>query len=376
MDKKSAIVVGAGILGLAVARALAIKGFSVQVFDRSKKAEGASVRNFGMVWPIGQPEGKLYDRALRSATIWKEVCSDAGIWYDPVGSLHLAYHADEWEVLKECFEAFSRQGRSVEILKKDEIGKRSDAVVQEGLKGGLFSREELIVDPRMAIGSLPAYLENKWGIKFHWGHVISGVGNQSVFLGDKAEYKADCIFICSGADLETLFADSFADKSFVKCKLQMMRLGIQPENWRIGPAICGGLSLIHYQSFHIAKSLEGLRERYETEMKDYLDWGIHVMVSQNQKGELTVGDSHEYGAKIEPFDKQIVNKLILDYLRNFLRCRNPAVIESWNGIYAKLTNGATEFFCSPRPGFYLVNGVGGAGMTLSFGLAEEIVDSL
>jgi FAD dependent oxidoreductase TIGR03364 len=376
MHKKTAIVVGAGILGLAVARALAIKGFAVRVFDRSQKAEGASVRNFGMVWPIGQPAGKLYQRALRSATIWKEICGDSGIWHDPVGSLHLAYHEDEWEVLQECFEEFQKQGRSVELLGKEAIAEKSEAVNPEGLIGGLFSPEELIVDPRVAIGSVPGYLESRFGIEFFWNNVVKEVSEHRIELGNKIEHKADCIFICTGADLESLFAQTFLSRPFVKCKLQMMRFGAQPGDWRIGPAICGGLSLIHYQSFVVARSLDKLRRRYQEEMKDYLDWGIHVMVSQNQKGELTIGDSHEYGPQIDPFDRQIINHLILDYLKRFFHSRNQQIIETWHGVYAKLTDSGTEFFSSPLAGVYLVNGVGGAGMTLSFGLAEEIINSL
>ena len=89
----------------------------------------------------------------------------------------------------------------------------------------------------------------------------------------------------------------------------MMRLIAQENNFRIGPALCGGLSLIHYKSFEVASSLPALKKYYAETMADYLKWGIHVMVSQNETGELTIGDSHEYGLVFDPFDKQFINQL-------------------------------------------------------------------
>ena len=373
MDKRSAIVIGAGIVGLATARALALKGFSVQVLDRTQKAVGASIRNFGMLWPIGQPAGKLYDRAIRSRNIWEEICNDANIWHDPVGSLHVAYHQDEWDILEELYEIFSEQGRQVELLSKNEIADKSGAVVEKNLLGGLYSREELIVDPREAIWALPGYLSEKWDITFHWGKCVSYISNQTVYVGNEEEYEADMVFICSGIDLETLYPEYFLQYPLTKCKLQMMRLAAQPNEWRIGPALCGGLSLIHYNSFKAAPSLPKLKLRYQEEMGDYIEWGIHVMVSQNGKGELTVGDSHEYGLTHDPFDKKFINDLILDYLKKFASFKDWTLIESWNGIYPKLTDGETDLFFSPEHAVYIINGVGGAGMTLSFGLAEELV---
>src|SRR6202162_1474678 len=151
MTKKSAIVIGAGIVGLATARALAIKGYAVKIYERNLKASGASVRNFGMIWPIGQPSGMLYERAIRSRDCWKEISNSSKLWFDPVGSLHLAYHKDEWEVLQELFEIFTKDGRDVRLLKKDGVLKKSGIANENKCLGGLYSNEEIIVDPREAI---------------------------------------------------------------------------------------------------------------------------------------------------------------------------------------------------------------------------------
>ena len=106
-----------------------------------------------------------------------------------------------------------------------------------------------------------------------------------------------------------------------------------------------------------------------------MKWGIHVMVSQNSRGELIIGDSHEYGPTHDPFDKKFINDLILEYLNGFATYPDTTIAATWNGVYTKLKNGAKELIANPLPGVTIVNGLGGAGMTLSFGLAEQIVNS-
>src|SRR5664279_1878105 len=135
---KSAIVIGAGIVGLATARALSLNGFEVTVIERSGKAIDASVRNFGMVWPIGQPDGIMYNRALRSRSIWKEIADTAGFWYHECGSIHLAYHDDEWRVLQELYEAFNKNDRPVSLMNPLQIQQNINGVNPHNLIGGLF----------------------------------------------------------------------------------------------------------------------------------------------------------------------------------------------------------------------------------------------
>lgn len=370
MPHKSAIVIGAGIVGLAMARSLAERGYAVSVFERNEKAVGASIRNFGMLWPIGQPNGKMYERAMLSKSIWKQVCNEANLWYEEKGSLHLAYKEPEQNVIHEFVEA-NRNVRPVAVLNAKEALEKSDAINPERLTCALWSEDEMIIESRVAMEKLPAYFAEKYGTAFHFNTAITSINYPAVKSGKKS-WEADEIYVCSGSDFETLYPDVFQANFFTKCKLQMIRLVAQPAGWRIGPSLCGGLSLIHYKGFEVAPSLPQLKLYYQQNMPDYLKLGIHVMVSQNAEGELTVGDSHEYALVHDPFDRQFINELILDYLRQFARFKSWQLLQSWNGIYPKITNGKTDFIHSPRQGVTIVNGLGGAGMTLSFGLAEEV----
>jgi FAD dependent oxidoreductase TIGR03364 len=375
MQSKSAIVIGAGIVGLATARALAIKGYSVSVFDRSEQAVGASIRNFGMIWPIGQPTGVLYNRAMRTREIWKTIAQETNLWLAETGSLHLAYNEEEWQVLNELAVIFKNEERDVLLLDAHTITGTYGEVNTYNLFGGLYCSEEILIDPREAIAILPNYLQEKYGVVFSWNKCVSYITDHTAYIGNEEYYEADVIFVCSGIDFETLYPEEFVKLPLTKCKLQMLRTIPLPD-FKMRTAICAGLSLLHYKSFKSAPSLPSLQKKMNIEMKDYLDLGIHVMAAQNGKAEITIGDSHEYGLNVKPFDKIYINKMITDYLKTFLYINEDAIAETWHGVYAKLTNNETEIFYNVEKGVYILNGLGGAGMTLSFGLAEEVIEKL
>ena len=372
--KKKAIVVGAGIVGLSVARALADKGYNVTVVDKSARAIGASVRNFGMVWPIGQPSGELYQLARKSAEIWKLVCDGTGMWYNQSGSLHVANNDIEWTVLNELYDIFNKEGRPVQLFSKDKIAKHYPYVKQHSLLGGLYSSDELIVDPRIAVAHVSNYLCELMSVQFLWDFPVTEIGEGYIKNSEKVLY-ADFVFVCSGHEMETLFPAVFNETPITKCKLQMMRFQM-PAHDTIGTSVCGGLSLLHYGSFKQSSSLPLLKKFAEENYPLHLQHGIHVMVSQHEKGELTVGDSHEYGNIFDPFDRSDINDLIIQYLNQFMYASDWKISESWHGIYPKMTDGSSWFFHSPMPSVYILNGLGGAGMTLSFGLAKKLIDAI
>jgi FAD dependent oxidoreductase TIGR03364 len=376
MEKKSAVVIGAGIVGLAAARALSIKGYAVKVFDRNQQAIGASIRNFGMIWPIGQPAGNLYNRAIRTRDVWKGIAAETKMWCGESGSLHVAYSEEECQVLQELQDAFLLEGRAVRLIEATALKSLYPHIQETNLLGGLFSSEEILIDPQEAIPTVTRYLNERYNVQFFWNKCVSYIADQTVYIGNEEEHEADLVFVCSGADFETLYPETFATLPITKCKLQMLRTVAQAPTNVLQTAICGGLSLLHYQSFKVAPSLASLQKKMAHERKEYLSLGIHVMAAQNGKGEITIGDSHEYGLQLDPFDKAHINKLIMDYLHSFLKLKDTSIAETWHGIYPKLTNGETEIFISPEEGVFILNGLGGAGMTLSFGLAEEIVEKI
>ena len=249
----SAIVIGSGIVGLAITRALSNKGWKVTVIERNPKPVGASIRNFGMVWPVGQAQGATFDRAMRSRAIWLEMSKKAKFWAEETGSLHLAYTDLENQMVEEYVAAM--QGiKSAFHLNPAQTAEKSPAAIVNGLKGALWTEEEVIVDPREAIWQTAAYLESLENVTFEWNKAVTEINGNKVRSGNQT-WEADQIFVCSGADFETLYPEIFDATPITKCKLQMMRLAKQPENWRIGPPLCAGLSFIQNKGFLVAPSV-------------------------------------------------------------------------------------------------------------------------
>lgn len=366
MGKKfDLVIVGGGIVGLAHAAYAAEAGKEVAIFERTPKAYGASIRNFGLVWPVGQPSGPLYERTMRSRERWLELSEKARFWCRKNGSLHLAYQEDEHNVL----EGYAREfNKNVELLTPDQVSQYSDYVKKDGLISALWSPTEMSVNPKKAIYAITKWLDTFSNVSLFYQEEVQEVTTGRL-ITSKRECQAEQILICSGHDFQSLFPEVFAESGLIQSKLQMMR-SYPIKNKEFGPTLCGGLTLTHYSSFAQCSGLEALRERFEKELPEHRKWGIHVMINQNDEGELVIGDSHEYGMGFDPFNKDEINTLILNYLATFLEMEEINIRETWYGVYSKHPE-KTEFIADPIEGVRIVTGLSGAGMTFSFGLANE-----
>jgi D-hydroxyproline dehydrogenase subunit beta len=375
MDRRADVaVIGGGILGLAHAYVFARQGKRVVLFERNARASGASIRNFGMIWPIGQPAGEMHALALRSREIWLDALEAAKLSFRPNGSLHVAHHRDEAEVLREFADIGPSAGYCCRWLSAAATTERSEAVQPVGLEGSLWSETELTVDPRQVIGEFPNYLQ-EIGVEVRYGWPVRNITLPRLETGPangavRETWEIDRAIVCGGDDFETLYPEAFASSGLTRCKLQMMRTGRQPGDWQLGPSLASGLTLRFYKAFSICKTLGALRARIAAEKPEYDQWAIHLLVSQTADGAITLGDSHEYGMDVDIFNKSRLDDLILREAAVFLRMPSWAIEERWYGVYS-LHPERPFFEVEPSPGVRIVTAPGGSGMTLSFGLGER-----
>jgi len=364
------VIVGAGVIGLTHALTAREAGFDVTVLERDGRALGASVRNFGTLWPIGCVPGPERDQALYGVQRWRDVAPRAGFWHGPSGSLSLAYRAEAWSVLQE----FAAADEGFELLDAEAVLRRTPAVNPTGLRGGLFSRAETLLHSPTAIPALAEHVRRR-GVDIHVDTPVVKVHEHHVETSTGTSFPFDRLVIAAGEEMRLFFPAAVAAAHIQPCRLQMMRTVPQPAGFELGPILVGDLTLCHYPAFRDCPSLPRLRERLQAELPQHHRWGIHVIAAQHPDGTLTLGDSHEYGVDLPPDSHPEVDELILAALREFAVIPDLRIAARWQGVYLKSKIGQTQVVLHPRERVTMVTAMGGLGMTLSWGLARDTIAS-
>lgn len=361
------VVVGAGIVGLAHALAAARRGKRVTVIERDARANGASIRNFGFVTVTGQARGTVWQRARRSAEIWREIAPQAGIAVVQQGLLVVAQRPEAGAVLDALIA--TEMGEGCRRLSAADVAALCPGA--QAPAGGLLSTADLRVESREAIPQLAAWLAAAHGVTFRYGTAVAAVETGAAILADGTRIAADALVVCPGDDGTTLFPQVYAAEGVTRCKLQMLRLAAP--GWRLPAPVMADLSLVRYLGYADLPEAAPLKAMLAQEQAEALAWGIHLIVTQSADGSLVVGDSHEYAATPDPFGRAEIDTAMLAQYAAVLGPPSP-VIERWTGTYASAAG--HSFVRRPADGVRLVVVTSGTGASTAFALAEEVIGEL
>lgn len=363
-------VVGAGIIGLACALAAVRRGLTVVVVERSSRALGASIRNFGFVTVTGQDRDTIWPRARRSRAIWHEVAAAARIGIAQRGLWLAAQRPTAAAVVAAFMRTDMAEG--CEMLEPEAARQRCPDLQTEGLCAVLVSPHELRVESRDAVPRIAAWLAEAHGVEFRWNTAVHAVGVAGLDTA-RGPVMAGAVVVCPGDDFSTLYADRLAARGVSRCRLQMLRL--ESPGFALPGTVMSDLSLLRYGGFAQLPEAGQLRNVLEAQQPEYLRNGIHLIVAQSADGSLVVGDSHHYDTADQPFAAEGVDQLILEEYRRVVGFRPPAVRERWIGSYA-VAPGLAVMIEAPSPAVRLVVVTSGIGASTGFAIGAEVIDGL
>ena len=200
--KNSAIVVGAGIIGCAIARELAVRGVACTVIDDRPVGGGATRASAGMLAPYveAHERGPLLDLAVRSLDLYDEwiaavrLESAIDVEYRRVGTLEVALDPEQAADLR-------RQASSdvpTEWLEPE--GAKAAHPALGSVAGGLLTRAHgYVAAPQLA--DALAHAAERRATTFHRArvHRITPQGSSVRVITTHGDFEADTVVIAAGA---------------------------------------------------------------------------------------------------------------------------------------------------------------------------------
>jgi glycine oxidase len=164
-------VIGAGIVGLAVAWRARARGLSVAVLERARAGAGASWVAAGMLAPVAEVEfgehgRRVLELGLRSAAMWPrfahelERASGVELQLQRTGTLMVAYDDDEARELERQLELRHSLGLRALRLRASQAREREPALAPV-MRLGLEAPDDHSLDPRLALAALRAACERE-----------------------------------------------------------------------------------------------------------------------------------------------------------------------------------------------------------------------
>ena len=344
------VVVGAGIVGAAVAEAVVLDGFRVTVIDHSPPGSGATAAGMGHVVVMDDSEAqialtsysqKLWDQRGPSLPKAGErmVC----------GTLWIAADDQEMTEVYRKRDFYHGRGIAAEVLDSVNLYK-AESMLRPGLAGGLrVPGDSVLYPPPIAAAMLET-------VRHNGGQVLLGIGVKSmtgheVRLADGKVIECDYAVNAAGASAGTLTPGFeirprkghlvITDRYPGFVRHQLVELG-------------------YLKSAHLATGSS-----------------VAFNVQPRPTGQLLIGSSRQFGDESKEVDYEILSRMLNRAIEYMPKIASLSAIRVWTGFRAATADKLPLIGPHPDdPHLLLATGHEGLGITTSMGTARLIVDHL
>jgi D-hydroxyproline dehydrogenase subunit beta len=349
-DTSDVLIVGAGIVGAACARALARDGLLVTIVDSAMIGGGATAAGMGHV-AVMDDSPALLALTRYSHQLWQEAAAElpADCEFDPCGTLWVAADDEELAAAKEKRQKLRSHGVPAELLDARQIAE-AEPQLRAGLAGGLLLPEDLVVYPPCVSRWLIDRAKDR-GAKLRLDCKVMSMGGDHALLADGTRLSAGAVINAAGTDAARLTPG----------------VPVRPRK--------GHLAITErYPGFLRHQLVElGYIKAAAGNATESVAFNVHA----RRTGQLLVGSSRQYDIESPGVEMPTLAKILrraVEFLPGLARLN---VIRTWTGFRASTDDRlpligrwlATD-------GLYLATGHEGLGITMALGTAELLADMI
>ena len=351
MKSFDVLIVGAGIVGSAVARECALNGWRVGVIEGGTLAGGATAAGMGHVVVMDDSPAQLALTAY-SRSLWREDAAKLPKWaeYESRGTVWVAADDEEMAEVVARQRLYDEAGIEAKVLTASDLASE-EPNLRHGLAGGLLVPDDGVVYPPAAAGFYLAEAR-RLGAKVFLSRALTASEGQ-VVLSDGNTLSSDRIVLAVGTDCELL-----PSLPIQKRKGHLIITDRYP-------------GFLHHQLVELGylKSAHKVSED-----------SVAFNIQPRQTGQLLLGSSRQYGNDDPRAETDMLCRMIDRATEYMPRLKNLSALRVWTGFRAAtvdklpLIGPATGF--SDDKSLWLAAGFEGLGITNAPAAARLLVDRM
>jgi glycine/D-amino acid oxidase-like deaminating enzyme len=347
--RPDAIVVGAGIVGAACARALVREGLQVTVLDASYAGGATTAAGMGHIVVMDDSPAQLALTAL-SRELWRAMASSLprSVEYDPCGTIWVAADAAQMDAIRDKQRLYGDHDIGSDIVGARRLS-ALEPNLRDGLAGGLVVDGDAVVYPPGA--ALQFLAEARaGGATIRERCRVDEILHRAVLCGDEL-IEAHVVVNAAGAEAVRLVPElpivprkghlAITDRYPDFCRHQLVELG-------------------YLTSAHVMTSES-----------------VAFNVQPRITGQLLIGSSRELAGWDASTNRDVLRQMLDRAVQFMPSIERMSVVRTWTGFRPATPDklpliGRWE----PTAGLYIAAGHEGLGITTSLGTARLIADMI